>query len=48
MDSTLSLLPQDEPAGPLFLGLFLRRLPQDCEITSPLGSLTPPSDGGDG
>ena len=29
MDSMLSLLPQDEPAGSLFLGLFLRRLPQD-------------------
>ena len=29
MDSMLSLLPQDEPAGSLFLGLCLRRLPQD-------------------
>ena len=29
MDSMLSLLPQDEPAGSLFLGLFLRHLPQD-------------------
>ena len=29
MDSMLSLLPQDEPAGSLFLGLFLHRLPQD-------------------
>ena len=29
MDSMLSLLPQDEPAGSLFLGLYMRRLPQD-------------------
>ena len=29
MDSMLSLLQQDEPAGSLFLGIFLRRLPQD-------------------
>ena len=29
MDSMLSLLPQHEPAGSLFLGLFLCCLPQD-------------------
>ena len=29
MDSMLSLLPQEEPVGSLFLGLYMRRLPQD-------------------